>query len=203
MIWSIHRDNKKLNRARRGTSNRLTHLPHPELENVVYFSWLTDIYPHAPGKIWARTCAISMGGPLSAQGADLRSLWGANKRVDLMRRSGNLTFSPRGHPLWHTPRGNTLSLAQFRDNVLVGAKGPRATREMQHVCLVLTETSGLPVLCECMREEVRVCQNKCMTPSLTAMGFTVHLWEHNPALLYTQPSSLTSSWHLKYAVTLQ
>ena len=143
-----------------------------------------------------------MGGPFSAQSADLWSVWGAKKRVDLMRRRGNLTFSPRGHPLWHTPEGNTLSLAHFRDNVLVGTKGPSAIREMRHVCSVLTETWGLPVLCECMAEEVRICQNKCMTPSLTAMGFTVHLWEHNPPLVYTQPSGLTSSWHLKYTATL-
>ena len=42
-----------------------------------------------------------------------------------------------------------------------------------------------------------------MTPSLTAMGFTVHLWENNPPLVYAQPSGLTSDWHLKYTVTLQ
>ena len=164
MIWSTHRDNKKLDRAGRGTSNRFTHLPHTELENLVYFSLLTDTYTQASGKIWARTGNIPMGGPFSAQSADLWSVWGAKKRVHLMRRLGNLTFSPRGHPLWHTPRGNTLSLAQFRDNVLVGAMGRSATREMQHVCSVLTETLGLPVLCDCMTEEVRVCQNKCMTP---------------------------------------
>ena len=138
-----------------------------------------------------------------SQSADLRSVWGAKKHVDLMRRLGNLTFSPRGHALWHTPRGNTLSLAQFRDDVLLGAKGSSATREMQHVCSVLTEVWGLLVHCDCMTEDVRVCQNKCMTPSLTAMGFTVHLWENNPPLVYAQPSGLTSDWHLKYTVTLQ
>ena len=46
-----------------------------------------------------------MGGPFSAQSADLRSVWGAKTRVDLMRKLGHLSFSPRGHPLWsNTPR---------------------------------------------------------------------------------------------------
>ena len=51
MVWSIHRDNKKLDRAGKGTSNRFTHLPHTELENLVYFSLLTDTYTQASGKI--------------------------------------------------------------------------------------------------------------------------------------------------------
>ena len=37
LVWSIHRDNKELDRARKGTSSRFTHLPHTKLENVVYF----------------------------------------------------------------------------------------------------------------------------------------------------------------------
>ena len=157
MVWSIHQDYKKLDGARRGSSNRFTHLPHIELENLVYFSLLTDTYTQASGQVWARTDAIPMGGPFSAQSADLRSVLGAKKRVDVMRRLGNLTFSPRSHPLWRTLQGNTLSLAQFRDNVLVGAKGPSTTREIQHVCSVLTKVSGFLVLCDCMTEDVRVC----------------------------------------------
>ena len=109
-----------------------------------------------------------MGGPFSAQSADLRSVWGAKKRTDLMRQLESLNFSPRGHPLWTTPRGNTLSLAQFRDNVLVGAKGPTAQREMQSVCDVLSQVWNLPVLCD------------CVASSLTGMGFTMHLGTHNP-----------------------
>ena len=42
-----------------------------------------------------------------------------------------------------------------------------------------------------------------MTPSLTTMGFTVHLHEGCLPLVHTQPSGLTSSWHLKYTMTLQ
>ena len=116
-----------------------------------------------------------MGGPFSAQSADLRSIWGGKQRTNLMRRLGNLSFIPRGHPLWTTPRGNVLSLAQFRDNVLVGAKGPTARHEMQHVCHTLTEVWSLPVLCDCMTEEQQVRTATCMTHTMTAMGITTHV----------------------------
>ena len=203
LIWSIHRDNKSLDRAGMGTTSRFTHLLHQDLENLVYFSLLTDTYTQASGKVWSRTGAIPMGGPFSAQSADLRSIWAAKQRTDLMRRIGQLSFSPRGHPLWTTPRGNTVSLAQFRDNILVGARGPSPAHEMQNVCDTLSEVWDLPVLCDCMTDEQRVCRRTCTSPSLTAMGFTIHLGDDSPPLIYAQPSGLTASWHLKYTVTLQ
>ena len=144
-----------------------------------------------------------MGGPFSAQSADVRSIWGAKRRVDLMRTLGNLQFSPRGHPLWHTPCGNILSLAHFRDNVLVGARGRSASAEMQRVCDTLFQVWELPVLCDCMSLENWVCNGACMGPSLTTMGFTTHLVPDCPQLIYAQPSGLTKDWHLKYSATLQ
>ena len=203
MDWSIHCDNKQLDRARVGTTSRLFHLPHTTLENLVYFSLLTDTYSQASGKLWPRTGAILMGGPFSAQSADLRSIWGIKQCTDLMRHPGNLSFSPRGHPLWTTPRGNVLSLAQFRDNVLVGAKGPTARSEMQQVCDTLSAVWSLPVLCDCMTEDDGVCLQTCMSHTITAMGFTIHVREQHPALVYAQSSSLTAEWGLKYTVTLR
>ena len=129
--------------------------------------------------------------------------WGAKTRVDLMRKLGHLSFSPRGHPLWSTPRGNTLSLAQFWDNIVVGAQGPTAKSEMQQVCSTLSEVWTLPVLCDCMTVDDRVCESTCMTTNLTAMGLATHLREEHPPLIYAQPSGLTSDWHLKCTVTLQ
>ena len=103
LVWSIHRDNKALDRAGMGTSSRFTHLLHQDLENLVYFSLLIDTYTNASGRVWSRTGAIPMGGSFSAQSADLRSIWGAKKRTYLMRKIGLLHFSSRGHPLWTTP----------------------------------------------------------------------------------------------------
>ena len=96
-----------------------------------------------------------------------------------------------------------MSLAQFRDNILVGAWGPSPTQEMQSVCDNLSEVWDLPVLCDCMTEDQRVCQRTCTSPSLTAMGFTVHLRYNCPPLVYAQPLGLTAIWRLKYTVALQ
>ena len=54
-----------------------------------------------------------MDGLFSAQSADLQSVWGVKQRVALTGRVGQLHFSPRGHPLWTTPHGTTVSPAQF------------------------------------------------------------------------------------------
>ena len=113
--------------------------------------------------------------------------------------SRQLEFLTPRPPPWTTLRGNVLSLAQFRDNVLVGAKGPTARHEMQHVCHTLTEVWSL---CDCTTKEQQVCTAMCMTQTMTAMGITTHVQGQPAPLVYAQPSGLTSQWHLKYTVTL-
>ena len=44
LVWSIHRDNKNLERVGMGTTSRFTHIKHSELENLVFFSLLTDTH---------------------------------------------------------------------------------------------------------------------------------------------------------------
>ena len=77
MVWSIHRDNKQLDRAGVGTTSRFVHCSHEALGNLVYFSLLTDTHSQASGMLWSRRGATPMGGPFSAQSADLRLIWGA------------------------------------------------------------------------------------------------------------------------------
>ena len=73
---------------------------------------------------------------------------------------------------------------------------------MQQVCDTLSAMWSLPVLCDCKTEDDQVCLQTCMSDIVTAMGFTIHVREQHPALVYTQPSSLTAQWGLKYTVTL-
>ena len=80
---------------------------------------------------------------------------------------------------------------------------PSATSNLRHICSLLSNVWNLPVVCECMTEEVRTCKGSCMTPSLIGLGFMAHLHQGCPPLIYAQPSGLTSSWHLKYTVTPQ
>ena len=56
--------------------------------------------------------------------------------------------------------------------------------KMQLVYTVLSEEWNVPVLCDCMTKEHRVCRGTCMTTSVTAMGFTTHLHDSHPALIY-------------------
>ena len=102
-----------------------------------------------------------------------------------MRRLGKLQFTERGNPLWLTPTGNTLSLSQFRNNVMVVARGPTAKSTMKSVTDTLTEIWDLPVLCPCITDTVHTCTEDCMTTSVTPMGITVHLHKAHPALIYT------------------
>ena len=62
---------------------------------------------------------------------------------------------------------------------------------------------GAGGLCDCMTETLQVCQGTCMTPSLTAMGFLCTAMGPAPPLIYAKPSRMTSTWQLKYSVTLQ
>ena len=188
-VWSIRHDNKNLDRAGKGTSNRFFHMAHTDLENLVYFSLMTDTFTQASGRVWDRQGVIPMDGPLNAQAAYLRSMWGIKQRVDLI--------SQRGRTLWLTPTAHVISLSQFRDNVMVAARGPTAKFTMRPVTDPLTQIWDLQVPCPCLTETVRTCAKKCMTISAAAMGITVHLHNAHPPLIYTQPSGLTNTWCLK------
>ena len=145
-----------------------------------------------------------MGGPFSAQGADLHSVWQAKKKCHFLRRLGTLRFSETLQPLWDTPRGNTVSLAQFRDNILTAATGPTCKSEMAHVCSALTQAWGLPVICPCITPTQPTCTQACMSTSTTAMGININVREGCGAVTaHAQPSGLTDSWSLKYCPTMQ
>ena len=92
-VWSIHGDNKNLDWASKGTSDRFLHMAHRDLENLVYFSLMTNMFTQASRGVWDRQGAIPMGAPFSVQAADLRSVWGVKQLGDLMRRLGRLQFT--------------------------------------------------------------------------------------------------------------
>ena len=91
---------------------------------------------------------------------------------------------------------------QFRNTVLVVAVDPTAKIRMHFVTQALSDIWGLLVLCLCITDTNMVCTTACVTPSLTAMGMTVHVDPSHPPLMYAQPISLTAEWSLQYAVTM-
>ena len=130
-------NNKNLDRGSRGTSDCLFYMAHSYLQNFIYLCSMTDTFTQASGRVWNRVGAIPMGSPFSGQSADLQSVWRVKRRVDLMCKLGTLWISPQGHPIWTTPQGNDVSLAQFRDNVLVGVCSAFPKTEILHVTHIL------------------------------------------------------------------
>ena len=131
-----------------GQHTQFEYITQQQLDALVEFSLTKDIYAQAAWQLWSHSASIPMGGPFSAQGADLH--WQAKKKCHFLRRLGTLRISDTQHPLWDTPRGNTVSLAQFRDNILTAATGPTCKSERAHVCLAPTQAWGLPVICPCI-----------------------------------------------------
>ena len=73
------------------------------------------------GELWRRTSAIPMGGPFSAQAADLHCVWCCKKLVSKLQALGLFNTTPDGIVQW----GNgscTLALQQIRDILMVAAK---------------------------------------------------------------------------------
>ena len=60
---------------------------------------------------------------ISAQSADLHSVWCCKLRVDQLRRWGPFSKTDDGIVQW-SARGTIFALQQFRDNLVVASKGP-------------------------------------------------------------------------------
>ena len=106
-VWSIHKHNPAHDRAGMGQHTQFEYITQQQLEALVEFSLTKDIYAQAAGQLWCRSASIPMGGPFSAQGADLHSVWQAKKKCQRLSQIGNTSIF---RPLWDTPRGNTVSL---------------------------------------------------------------------------------------------
>ena len=63
-----------------------------------------------------------------------------------------------------------MALAQFRDNVLVAAKGPGSTWAMSDVCALLQRAWPLRVLCLGITESNADCTLQCTAGDLHASG---------------------------------
>ena len=120
VVWSISRDIAKLDRAGGAASHRSWYLPHDVLSKMLHFEMHENNFLLAGGSLWQLLGSIPMGGPFSAQSADLHTLWGVKTQGKKMRDLGSLTISDEGFPVWVRGR-HWFSLAQFRDNVLIAS----------------------------------------------------------------------------------
>ena len=102
---------------------------------MVTFCLQVDSFCVLTGACWSRPFALPMGGPFGAQAADLHSLWCYHLHGQRFRELGTLRFTDAGSCLWNTANGRVLALAQFRDNIMVAAKGPGSTWAMRDITL--------------------------------------------------------------------
>ena len=79
---------------------------------MLKFELLHNNVLQAVGKLWSRKISIPMGGPFSAQSADLHTLWGVKENGKRLRDWGSLNLLEDGYVFW--TRGTMwFSLAHF------------------------------------------------------------------------------------------
>ena len=98
-VWSIHKDNPAHDRTGMGQHTRFEYITQQQLEGLVELSLTKDIYAQVAGQLWCQSASIPMGGPFSAQGADLHSVWQAKKEMSFSPQIGNTLIFRHTTPL--------------------------------------------------------------------------------------------------------
>ena len=103
-----------------------------------------------------------MGGRFSA----LHGIWMCKRSVSLLRTMGDMSVTDSGILQWTLNSGDIIALQQFRDNVMVAAKGPTPRTTMYTVCCTMESIWGLWVLCPCRDKDPNlVCHGDCGSDS--------------------------------------
>ena len=125
------------------------------------------------------------------------------KLVHLLQRMGDLSVTHSGILQWLLPSGNMVALRQFRDNLLVAAKGPSPQTAMYPVCMTMESIWNLRVLYPCRDKDLSlVCHGRCMQPTVWCMGVSIYV-SPTCTLAHTHPNALHDVWRLKFGAPLQ
>ena len=176
LTWSVHHAHTKMERARKAASGSFHYINHDDLVKIVSHELTHNNGCYSTGDLWTRTNCIPMGGPFSAQGADLHSVWAAYTGRGKFRDLGRLGVNTEGWPVWHGRWGRT-SMCQFRDNILLATDAsPRHTAEVvQSVREVLKLCWQLDLDCECISKKVHRCIGLCCNSVTKAVGVVMVL----------------------------
>ena len=203
LSWSIHNENKKLDRAGEAKKSTFDFLSMDALIELVSFSLLQDNVVLAAGEPWRRSGAIPMGRPLSARSADLHCVWCCKRFVHVLRRMGAMSVTRDGILQWALPDGNTVALQQFPDNVMVAAKGPAPHLAMYPVRQALEKAWELHVLCPCRdKNPSAVCHGSYMGTSVRCMGVKVSV-SADVVFCHLNPNTLDAHGQLKFGAPVQ
>ena len=94
VVWSIHHMHSALDRVGKATAAGFKYVTHQQLTAIVAHELSKNNACWAAGTVWVCTNCIPMGGPFSAQGADIRSVWRVYQHRNLFRQLWTLTVSP-------------------------------------------------------------------------------------------------------------
>ena len=93
--WSVSKESAKLDRAGRATNTRFWCITHDLLTRLLKFELTENNMLQAVGTLWQREGSIPMGGPFSAQSADLHTLWKVKRAEKKLRDWAPSTFLMR------------------------------------------------------------------------------------------------------------
>ena len=197
LTWSIHKDHRRLDRAGKACAQGFRYVTHEDLIRLVEFDLTSNNRCTAAGQVWERDGCIPMGGPFSAQAADLHCVWSAYQKRGLFRRLGDLHVSDSGFVHW--VGAHTTSMCQFRGNILVATDAPREAwfDVVEEIRYVLQTAWGLPVVCECISDEQKCCTGGCCGPICKAMGMVLVRGPTGAGMAFAEPAALSASWELK------
>ena len=162
--WSVSKESAKLDRTGQATNTRFWCITHDLLSRLLKFELTENSMLQAVGTLWKREGSIPMGGPFSAQSADLHTPWRVKRAGKKLRNWGELNISDEGYIYWQ--RGPLwFSLCQFRDNILFASNHrPGAhTSIIQTVTETLSSVLDLEVLCPCTDGGKDCCVGNCLT----------------------------------------
>ena len=94
MFWSVHKYDKRLDRFGKASAYNFDILSH-----LITFCLQDDSFCHSAGTCWSQTFALPMGGPFSAQAADLHSLWCSHLQKQKFHALGELRSTEAGYPI--------------------------------------------------------------------------------------------------------
>ena len=200
--WSVSKERAKLDRAGQATNTRFWCITHDLLSRLLKFELTENNMLQAVGTLWKREGSIPMGGPFSAQSADLHTLWRVKRAGKKLHNWGELNISDEGYIYWQ--RGPLwFSLCQFRDNILFASNHrPGAhTTIVQTVTETLSSVWDLEVLCPCTDGGEDCCVGNCLTQTAQALGISMTVGA-GVGLSTTHPSALKPDWDLLFGKPL-
>ena len=176
VIWSVHHAHTKMDRAGKAFGGSFHCVIHDELVKIVSHELTNNNGCYSTGSLWARTNCIPMGGPFSAQGADLHLVWAAYTGRGKFTSLGKLEVTTKGWPVWHGRWGHT-SMCQFRDNILLATDALARNRAgvVQTMREVLKSSWHLDVDCECISKKVHRCTSSCCNSVTKTVGVVMVL----------------------------